>query len=193
MIKTCARCGKEFDSYHGAKYCSDECRREVRNEEHRRYYHANIEESRAKALRRYHTRYPKKAPRIKACEKCGSEFEAKTNAKYCLKCRKIKNLEATRRYQAAHPEKVKAAQRRWALRNRARCNELQRSWREANRREEPARREDSREHEREYKRRYREANRERIREYDRQRYEQQRLKRERQRIIEKLFARRNRS
>lgn len=210
MIKKCARCGSEFDGYHSAKYCSPECRKASRLEGRRRRYHANIKIERAKSVRRYHIRCSGKAPLIKSCEKCGGEFEAKTNAKYCPKCRKVKNLEAVRRYQAAHPEKVKAARRRWREQNRSRRLE-------GARHNQPYKSHPPRiklcekcgsefetktnakycptcgNNEREYKRRYREEHREQIREYDRQRYEQQRLKRERQRIIEKLFARRKRT
>lgn len=191
MIKTCERCGKEFDGQFNRKYCSDECFKAHRREDRLRRYRENAEAEREQARQRYYGRHEPKPPRIKACELCGIEFEAKTTAKYCPACRKLKATEASKRYRAANPEKVRANARRWREQNRARYNERQRNWRAANRNETPAREvADTREREREYKRRYRETHREEIREYARQYYELQRLKLERQRIIEKLFARR---
>ena len=192
MIKTCARCGHEFDGNHNAKYCSDECRLEVRNEGRRRRYQANIEVARAKSLQRYHARFDQRPPRIKTCEVCGTEFEAKTNAKYCPACRKVKNLEAVKRWRATHSDKVKEARRHWQQQNREHCNELQRKWREVNQPETPARRQRDPEREREYKRRYYAAHREEILADQHQRYEQKRLKLERQRTLAKFLEWRKR-
>ena len=186
MTKTCQRCGTQFDGHHSAKYCV-ECRRLARNEGKRRRYHANIEAERAKALQRYHARFDPRPPRIKACQRCGAEFEPKSNAKYCLACRKVKNLEAVKRYRATHAEQVKATGRRWRQQNREHCNELQRKWREVNRPDTPARRQRDPEREREYKRRYYAAHREEILADQRQRYEQKRLKLERQRTLAKFL------
>ena len=188
MIKTCARCGHEFGAHHNAKYCSDECRREVKNENRRRRYHENIEVNRAEAKRRYRDRYVKKSPRIKPCETCGQPFEAKTNAKHCPTCRKIKNREAVDRYRAANPEKVKASRRRWVEQNRAHYNEQQRQWRQAHRREVPAREvTDQHERQREYRRHYYETHREEILAAQRQRYEQERLRKQRQQTLAKFL------
>ena len=190
MIKTCERCGKEFDGQFNRKYCSDECFKAHRREDRLRRYRENVEAEREQARQRYYGRHEPKPPRIKACEHCGAEFEAKSTAKYCPACRSIKHQEAVERYRAANPEKVKEFSRRWREQNRERYNELHRNWRAGNRTETPARPVTDT---REYKRRYYAANREKIRDQARQRYEQQRLKRERQRLIAKLFARRQRS
>lgn len=90
MIKQCSRCGGTFDLHGRAKYCVS-CRREVKNEYNRRYWHT----TEAYLL----------VERVRRCKICGEEFEAKSNAKYCPACRKDAYREITRecqrRYYAA--------------------------------------------------------------------------------------------
>lgn len=67
MIRTCRRCGTEFDGYCNALYCADcglERKREIGRETYRRNYQP-------------------KPPRVCKCAICGKEFETQKRALYC--------------------------------------------------------------------------------------------------------------
>lgn len=81
MIKPCQRCGKTFDGYGNAKYCSD-CWGLARKEYHRKYYAANCEQ-----IRKNHRRY---------CLQHREECRARDRERYRRKCIEFwKQQEAT--------------------------------------------------------------------------------------------------
>ena len=58
----CEVCGKEFETSRPAKYCSEDCKKEARNE--RRRASRNVSN-------------------VKVCSICGNEFKGHGNSKYC--------------------------------------------------------------------------------------------------------------
>ena len=171
MIKNCERCGEPYETTvpHLARYCP-KCRRIVRNETRQRRYHNNIEFERERARLRYHHNALPSPPRIKNCALCGQEFEAKTCAKYCPTCRKEKKRELARirrkEFYEQHREQINERQRRYRAEHREQINE--------------------------YQRRYRAQHIEQIRERERQHRQQERLRKERQKLIARYFAWRKR-
>ncbi len=85
---------------------------------------------------------------------------------------KEKHLEASRKWQKAHPEEVKGYRCKWRKENHDKKLELQRKWRTANPEKAKAYcdkwREKNKEHTIEYSRRYRETHREKTRESSKQ-------------------------
>ena len=57
---------------------------------------------------------------IRTCVRCGKELQgAGRSAKYCLECRAEVNREMSRRYQAEHPDRVRASKDKQAAKERA--------------------------------------------------------------------------
>lgn len=113
MIKQCARCGKEFDSYHGAKYCSDDCRLEVRREHCRRWQKNNPEKAR-ECNRRWRAANPEKAyALVKRYRQRHPDVRYAQN----------------KRWRKRHPDKARAILYRWREKNREHYNAYNRRYR----------------------------------------------------------------
>ena len=105
MIKTCAHCGKEFDTKQVEstyKYCSHECRR-----------NANLQKQRQRrAAERGETIAVQ--PHNPTCQRCGKELVGRTfAAKYCDECREIQRRENARRFKETHREHVRELNRKY--------------------------------------------------------------------------------
>lgn len=91
--KTCKQCGTKFaPTASTARYCSDECRKQVQRRRCRRYYHSNPERNKERvAQKRIERQRRAKRKLQKECEHCGATFQA-PNHKYAFcsdECRKI--------------------------------------------------------------------------------------------------------
>lgn len=67
MIRTCRRCGREFDGYCNALYCTD----------------CGLERKREIGCETFRRNYQPKPPRVCKCAICGKEFETQKRALYC--------------------------------------------------------------------------------------------------------------
>ena len=94
-LETCRTCGKEFESEHGRKYCSEECRKTAQKEQWRR---GNA--------RRYAGISGQTEKRI--CAVCGEEFDGNGVQKYC----------STECYEKATGERRKEYFPRWYQENK---------------------------------------------------------------------------
>ena len=65
---------------------------------------------------------------IKNCEECNKQFEGHRNAHYCQECRLKLQREAHKRYNAKHPERVKARMQAYYAKNREKLVAKQRAY-----------------------------------------------------------------
>lgn len=109
MIKTCARCGEEFElgriGTHKVLFCPA-CRRDARRETGRAYYLRNRDKILAQ---RKANRASKTSNKI--CERCGISFVGHGNSKYCSDCSRKRHLERARAFFQRKPKKLGAVRR----------------------------------------------------------------------------------
>ena len=87
-LHTCAICGKSFESLcNCAKYCSEECRKKQRKENHRKYYATHKEHIsqyrkiyRKNGGREYFRRYNEDKRPLHKCEFCGELMKGRYHA-----------------------------------------------------------------------------------------------------------------
>lgn len=89
-IIECAYCGKEFETHHGAIYCSDECKREAANEkrrEHRRAERKDGQIGYCLVCGKKYIKRDRRSTRCPECIKAGEKlYQAKTHiCKHCGK------------------------------------------------------------------------------------------------------------
>jgi 5-methylcytosine-specific restriction endonuclease McrA len=89
---------------------------------------------------------------IRACDRCGADFERRTVARFCPPCRPARDQERQAAYARRRPEVLRAGRRRWRERHPDQVVAIKAAWNAAN----PER---QREHRRAGKRRNPEANR----------------------------------
>lgn len=87
-MKTCKRCGCEYDPYHhNQKYCK-KCQAQAYNE------------ARRNARNRYNQNHPRKRFKLVLCAWCAKPFVSSQNRKYCsMKCRREARREQNNRHQ----------------------------------------------------------------------------------------------
>lgn len=106
MIKTCAYCGKEFDTKQVGstyKHCSHECRRNAKLQQQRQRRAAK----RGEVLAVVQSHNP-------TCQRCGKELVGRPfRTKYCDECRDVQRLENARRYKKTHRERLRELNRKY--------------------------------------------------------------------------------
>lgn len=90
MKKKCEQCGEYYEATGNTKYCSNTCRKQVRQEKRKQYN------------RRYYCNHKRKI-KTRRCRYCGHLFTTTGNKRYCsFKCRlhskREQSLRSSRKY-----------------------------------------------------------------------------------------------